>query len=235
IECLRDVRFAAHKHVDFVLPRRDYTHFLDPVPRAPAQSGRQADRGAAAGELLPLRGGKCCITDCTVPVWKRNACCIVEPSTDVRAGAPCEEGISIRAQIAGADPLAAWSVTGVHCLLAGGFDVEKNVVSVGSQAAPSRGDAEARCLAISILTDGVAKLTRKSLEAPAQDDVDHAGDCVRPVDCRTAVLEYLDAVHDIEWQRAEVHEGTLTVISQSVCGRSPAVDQHESCVDRQTP
>src|SRR5690606_23057804 len=64
-------------------------------------------------------------------------------------------------------------------------------------------------------------------EVRAQDDVDHAGDGVRTVDGRGAVLEHVDALHRVQRDGAQVGEHLLAVVGQAIGGHAPAVQQDQ--------
>ena len=70
-------------------------------------------------------------------------------------------------------------------------------------------------------------LGHRTLEVLAQDDVHHAGDGVRTIDGRGAVLQDFDALHRFQRDHVQVGEHLLSVVGQAVGRDAPAVDQDQ--------
>ncbi|MNI67433.1 hypothetical protein D3C81_885530 [compost metagenome] len=66
-----------------------------------------------------------------------------------------------------------------------------------------------------------------ALEVATQDDVDDAGDGVRAVHRRGAILQHFDALDRADRQRIEVDEGVLGVERKTEVGHAVAVDQYQ--------
>ena len=98
-------------------------------------------------------------------------------------------------------------------------DADESVEVVFGQIADAGGEGSLACIAVAIAGDAVGGLAGDAGEIAAQDDVDHAGDGVRAVDGRGAVLQHFDAFHRIHRDDAEVGEDFLAVVGQTVAAR----------------
>src|SRR6185436_15894496 len=96
------------------------------------------------------------------------------------------------AQVLPADVAAIGDVAVVDLALATDLEVGEHVEALPLQVAESAGDRGALFLAVAVLRRAVARVHGQALIVLAQDDVDDAGDRVRAVDRRAAVLQDLD-------------------------------------------
>jgi len=85
--------------------------------------------------------------------------------------------------------------------------------------------AVARVLEVRRFT--VLALDLEALVVAAQDDVNHAGDGVRTVDCRGAVFQHLDALDGVGGDGIQVGEVLLGAVGQAVGRNAAAVDQDQ--------
>ena len=60
-----------------------------------------------------------------------------------------------------------------------------------------------------------------------EDDIHHAGDRVRAVKRGGAIFQYFHSIDNSQWQRRDIHERPLTVITQRIRRHAVAVDQNQ--------
>ncbi len=107
------------------------------------------------------------------------------------------------------------------------------VLAVGVEAAPARGQASVRGGAVALAADARLGADRGAGDALLQNHVDHAGDGVRTVDRRRAVLEHLDTLDGAHRDRGDVDEVALAVVGHRVRRHAVAVDEHQRGTDRE--
>ena len=108
-----------------------------------------------------------------------------------------------------------------------------HVEAVLGEVAEAARDGRAPLLQAAALGVAEAHAGLGTLEVAAQDDVDHAGDGIRAVDSRSAVLQDLDALDGADRDAVEVDEVDVDVLGEAVVGQAAPVEQHERGVDAQ--
>ena len=135
---------------------------------------------------------------------------------------------AFRTQVGPADGAAAFAVAVVDRLLLAQFQVQQHVEALRVHVAETMGDRRDGFGAVTIARLADRSLGHGALEVLAQDDVHHAGNGVRAVDGRGAVLQDFDALHRFQRDHVQVGEHLLSVVGQAVGRDAPAVDQDQS-------
>jgi hypothetical protein len=134
---------------------------------------------------------------------------------------------SVVAQVGAADLAAIGDVAVIRLALTADLEVGEDVEALRLQVAEAAGQRRALLLRVPVLRRAEGDVRREAPVVAPQDDVDDAGDRIRAVDRRAAVLEDLDPIDRIERDQVEVGEHLLAVVGQAVRRDPPAVQQDE--------
>ena len=146
---------------------------------------------------------------------------------DVAAGELGVDRIAIRTQVGLAYPFAVGAVLVHQHVRFGVFGVDDEVVFVRVQVALAEGQRGAVLLGVAVAGNARVAFQGQAFEVLAQDDVDDAGDGVRAVGRRGAILENLDALDDLHRHGGQVGKALLAVIGARERRHAPAIEQHQ--------
>jgi len=135
--------------------------------------------------------------------------------------------VAVGAEVAVADPLAVAAVGDADAVGLADVEADEGVEAVLGEAADARGQRTAAGIAVAVAGHAIGRLGDGAGEVVAQDDVDHAGDGIRAIDGRGAVLQHLHPLDRVHRDHAEVGEHLLAIVGQAVGRHAAAIEQHQ--------